>query len=80
MNVGGVPLPFEYKYIVVDEKTNGLKSWEEGENRSSGDVSLADGEVLVLQGEPLRLSEIVLRAAGVVVPVFSLRSTLVWSW
>lgn len=74
VNVGGVPLPFEYKYIVVDEKTNGLKSWEEGENRSSGDVSLADGEVLVLQGEPLRLSEIVLRAAGVVVPVFSLRS------
>ena len=74
VNVGGVPLPFEYKYIVVDEKTNGLKSWEEGENRSSGDVTLSDGEVLVLQGEPLRLSEAALRAAGVVVPVFSLWS------
>ncbi len=73
LNVDWIGLPMEYKYVVVDEKTHELLSWEEGDNRTV-DVELAEGEVLVLCGEPLRLAEKSWRAAGVCVPLFSLRS------
>ena len=74
VNVDNFTMPFEYKYVIIDKKTNRLKVWEEGENRLSGDDALADGQVLVLNGDALRLSEMPLRSAGLVVPVFSLRS------
>lgn len=74
VNIEGMPLPLEYKYVVVDEKTHQLKTWEEGDNRSTLDAEIRDGEVLVLYGEALRVAEPEWRAAGVAVPVFSLRS------
>ena len=73
LNVDWLGLPFEYKYVVVDEEKHELVAWEEGDNRVSPD-ELNDGEVYVAYGEPLRLSEKPWRAAGVCVPVFSLRS------
>jgi 4-alpha-glucanotransferase len=73
LNVDGLVLPLEYKYVVVDEKTSQLVTWEEGDNRVVAD-SVADGEVLVTYGQPLRVAEKSWRAAGVSVPVFSLRS------
>lgn len=73
LNVDWVGLPLEYKYVVVDSKTQQLETWEEGDNRFIHDT-LADGEVYVAYGEPLRLSEVPWRLAGVCVPVFSLRS------
>ena len=39
-----------------------------------GSAPISDGQVLVLYGEPLRLSETPWRMAGVSIPVFSLRS------
>ena len=82
VNVDSILLPLEYKYVIVDDQTNTLLSWEEGDNRlvegnddlSSPDAQLRDGSVLVLYGEGLRVREHTWRAAGVVVPVFSLRS------
>ncbi|MBR6180817.1 MAG: 4-alpha-glucanotransferase [Prevotella sp.] len=74
VNIEGMPLPLEYKYVVVDDKTNHLVSWEEGDNRSTHDVEMRDGEVLVLYGDALRVCEAEWKAAGVAVPVFSLRS------
>ena len=74
VNVDGMPLPLEYKYVIVDDRTKTLKTWEEGDNRTTADHQVADGEVLVLYGEHLRVREKMWRAAGVVVPVFSLRS------
>lgn len=73
VNVDAIQMPIEYKYVVVDDKTHNLISWEEGDNRVL-DTELADGQVLVCYGENLRLKEPVWRAAGVMVPVFSLRS------
>ena len=73
VNAMGWQLPIEYKYVVVDGKTHELVSWEEGDNRMLPD-DVADGQVLVLHGGHLRLSEELWRAAGVAVPVFSLRS------
>ena len=74
VNIEGMPLPLEYKYVVVDDKTSRLTAWEEGDNRSTLDAEMRDGMVLVLYGEALRVSEPLWGAAGVAVPVFSLRT------
>ena len=82
VNVDAVLLPLEYKYVVIDDATNTLISWEEGDNRTTegllpSDISMVpDGTVLVAYGENLRIKEKTWRVAGVVVPVFSLRSEL----
>ena len=66
--------------MVIDDTTNALVAWEEGDNRTTDglmppDVSaVPDGTVLVVYGENLRIKEKTWRVAGVVVPVFSLRS------
>ena len=83
VNVEHVQLPLEFKYIVIDEQTRQLKRWEEGDNRvideqvfpdSQQPAALRDGQVLVMSGEALRVKEATWRAAGVAVPLFSLRS------
>ena len=81
VNALGMIFPLEYKYVVVDDKTHAFVCWEEGDNRVvsvdsiDGNTSeLSDGQVLMLYGEPLRLREQIWRAAGVAIPVFSLRS------
>ena len=74
VNALGMLLPIEYKYVVLDDETHAFVAWEEGDNRTTGDMEMVDGQVLVLYGEHLRLKEQTWRAAGVAVPVFSLRS------
>ncbi len=82
VNALGMIFPLEYKYVVVDNETHAFVAWEEGENRvvevqqpiANSQETIADGQVLVLYGEQLRLREHIWRAAGVSVPVFSLRS------
>lgn len=74
VNAYGLYLPLEYKFVVIDDAANQLKQWEEGENRTTGNGGLADGQVLVLYGETLRVKEELWRCAGVVVAVSSLRS------
>lgn len=67
----------EYKYVVIDDNKRELVAWEEGDNRTV-ETELEDGEVFVAYGDPLRLSEKTWRAAGVCVPVFSLRTEHSW--
>ena len=81
VNAQGWLLPIEYKYVVVNESTYELVAWEEGDNRvmtmrlsEGASPEVPEGEVLVLYGGHLRLCEETWRAAGVAVPVFSLRS------
>ncbi len=82
VNVDSILLPLEYKFVIIDNQTKSLVAWEEGDNRvvdgpeglSTPDSQLPEGAVLVLYGEGLRVREQTWRAAGVVVPVFSLRS------
>jgi 4-alpha-glucanotransferase len=66
--------PIEYKFVIIDDETNQLKAWEEGENRTTGEDKIEDGQVLVLYGENLRVKETTWRMAGVSVPLFSLKS------
>ncbi len=81
VNAQGWLLPIEYKYVVVDEQTHELTAWEEGDNRlitmalpEGVSPEIPEGNVLVLYGGHLRLREETWRAAGVAIPVFSLRS------
>ena len=80
VNVESILLPLEYKYVIIDDATNMLVTWEEGDNRTTegllpADLTVVpDGTVLVVYGESLRVKEQTWRAAGMVVPVFSLRS------
>lgn len=73
LNVDWIGMPLEYKYVIINRKTRELLAWEEGDNRMVTE-ELADGEVMVLSGEPLRWAEKPWRVAGVCVPVFALRS------
>ena len=73
LNVDWIGLPIEYKYVITDKDTHELLAWEEGINRVA-EGELAEGDVLVLNGEPLRLADKQWRVAGVCVPVFALRS------
>lgn len=83
VNMMSIPLPLEYKYVIIDDKNNEIVVWEDGMNRSSDEGrnlsendnrALNDGEVLVLDGGVMRVAEAAWKAAGVAVPVFSLRS------
>lgn len=67
-------LPFEYKYVVLDGATGQLKYWENGDNRTSGQWNVGSNEVVVLYDDELHVEARHWKAAGVVVPVFSLRS------
>ena len=81
VNVDAILLPLEFKYVIVDDATHALEAWEEGDNRTvegmlpPEQIAVPDGTVLVVNGESLRIKEDTWRAAGVAVPVFSLRST-----
>ena len=81
VNVDAILLPLEFKYVIVDDATHSLVAWEEGDNRTvegmlpPEQTAVPDGTVLVVYGESLRVKEDIWRAAGVAVPVFSLRSS-----
>ena len=74
MNVDNLYSNIEYKYIVVDDNSHELLQWEGGENRIVDVKEMRDGEVVVLDDRTLRIAEETWKAAGVAVPVFSLRS------
>ncbi len=74
VNMDGIQLPLEYKYVIINEKDNTFISWEEGINRNVQKEDINDGDVIVLYGETLRICEPTWKAAGVVIPIFSLRS------
>lgn len=74
LSADGLSTPFEYKYVVVKEETGDLVAWEEGGNRNSGRWEIANDEIVALFDEQLHLEDRHWKVAGVVVPVFTLRS------
>ena len=74
MNVDSLFSDMEYKFVVVDDNTHQLLQWEGGDNHAVDVSEMRDGEVMLLDGGILRIAEDTWRAAGVAVPVFSLRS------
>ena len=75
LNIPKKKLPeyFEFKFVILD-KTNKIVRWEEGENRSLKIPQNAD----LLQYNSQFYGQNMFKAAGVAVPVFSLRSENGW--
>lgn len=74
LSASGISFPIEYKYVVVDVRTGAFIGWEGGENRTLPVTGVAKDSVMVISDAPLRVPENRWKAAGVVIPVFSLRS------
>lgn len=74
LSATGLVFPIEYKYVVIDAATGAFRRWEEGENRILSVAGIAKDSVMVVSDVPVRLFEKRWKAAGVVIPVFSLRS------
>ena len=78
LDVAKLPARVEYKFFI---KTQGQENvlWEEGPNRTFDLPQMADKQVHVLEGlRPHFKEAALLRAAGVVIPVFSLRREHGW--
>ena len=69
-----LPRQFEFKFIVVDSEQDFTPIWETAENRSIELTDIASGEVVVYELTQAYFPIHPWKAAGVVVPVFSLRS------
>ena len=54
INAYAMTLPFEFKYVVVNDTTHDVVEWESGENRKAEVIRLEDGEQLVVYGGNLR--------------------------
>lgn len=65
--------PLEYKYVVLDDNGN-IQQWEEGPNRRIDSLQMKGGTTWVKSDNAPRFSLDKWKCAGVVIPVFSLRS------
>ena len=63
---------FEFKFVILDSRNNAI--WEQIPNRSIEIIHVGDGEVVVYELSPAYFPLPAWKGAGVVVPVFSLRS------
>ncbi len=74
LSAAGMSFPFEYKYVVVDAQSGELLEWESGANRTSYYKGVEADQVLVITDDVLRVEGERWKGAGVVIPLFSLRS------
>lgn len=64
---------FEYKYVTIDRNSNQLVQWENGPNRTFNNIT-PHVDAYFKEDTTARLQTIPWRGAGVVIPLFSLRS------
>ena len=72
ISADGLRLPFQYKYVVTGEKHSAR--WEEGDNRQCPSIVPEQNHVVCMMDGEVRLSSSPWKAAGLVVPLFSLKS------
>ena len=65
--------PIEYKYVIVDDN-NCIVQWEEGDNRVISSLQLDNGQTWVKTDSYARFSLDNWKCAGIVIPVFSIRT------
>ena len=65
--------PIEYKYVILDNEGK-IVQWEDGPNRRITSLPLSDGEMWIKSDSAARFQFDNWKCAGVVIPVFSLRS------
>lgn len=67
-------LPFEYKYVIYSHKEKKVVTWEQEENRYMPRHKLGNNHVTIWSDEYFHYPVGSWKAAGVAIPVFSLRS------
>lgn len=76
LNAAELSFPLAYKFILKED--SGLVQWELGDNRLLHGPAPADGETVIYSNLYPRFSLPQPRAAGVVLPVFSIRTENDW--
>ncbi|MDR0420549.1 MAG: 4-alpha-glucanotransferase [Prevotellaceae bacterium] len=74
LDVAKLQFPFEFKFVVVNNKTNQIVEWEEGENRHFLTNDFLNNEHKIYTFETSLNSRNVWRGTGTAIPVFSLRT------
>jgi len=69
-----VPGNFEFKFIIVSEGETAQTIWEDGENRWIEFPEIRENEVVVIELPHANFSVFPWKAAGTVIPVFSIRT------
>ncbi len=72
LNSKEIQFPIEYKYLLIDSKTDEVIEWSGGENRIIEQV--ANDELTIQTDEHYRRTVTSWKTAGLAIPVFSLRS------
>ena len=72
ISADGLRFPFQYKYVVIGEKQK--VRWEEGDNRQSPAFQPEHNQVVAMSDGEIRLTMLQWKVAGLVVPLFSLRT------
>ena len=72
LDASKIKFPLEYKYLIVDSQTDEVLAWGGGPNRT---ISKIDAAAYIVQNDEFFIRTIPSwKAAGVAIPVFSLRS------
>jgi 4-alpha-glucanotransferase len=66
--------PVEYKFFIINNEDKSIVRWEKGENRTLPLPYLKENELIIISGLQFRDEEPTWKCAGLVIPVFSLRS------
>ncbi len=66
--------PIEYKFVIIENKTKSIVCWEAGENRLLNLPLLKKNETAIISGLLFKENSPDFKCAGLVIPVFSLRS------
>ena len=74
IDMEGVSLPLEYKFVILDRKTCRVVGWEARDNRRLDFFPAGKGQILVFDGIRFENPSKDWKAAGTAIPVFSLRS------
>ena len=73
LNAEEIYKPIEYKYVIINDEGK-IEQWEEGPNRLISSLKLENGQTWVKSDAGARFSLHNWKCAGVVIPVFSLRT------
>ena len=74
LEASGLEGNVEFKFVVLDDKIDFTPLWEDGANRTISIPPTSPGEAVVYELSPASFPIYPWKAAGTVVPVFSLRS------
>lgn len=74
LDLDKVKFPVEYKFILFDTTKNEVECWEENPDRYISDSFVKPGETTVISDRYVNFNLAEWRAAGVAIPVFSIRT------